>query len=151
MTRRAVKAADPRQLSLDDWYRVPEAPSPGPGSLDYATELCATLSEAMRATDQSRAVIAARMSDLTHEHITEAMLNAYTAKSHDRHRFPFEFAAAFEVACEATCLQSLLAGKRGSLVLVGKEALDAELGRIRRQQAELRRKEKTLETLMRKV
>ena len=109
MSRRsnASTPSDPRQLTLDGLFQVPEPPAPVAGSLDYAGELCATLSDAMKATDLSRAAIAARMSDLAHEHITDAMLNAYTAKSHERHRFPFEFAAAFEVACETTCLQVL--------------------------------------------
>lgn len=136
--------SDPRQLSLDDYYIVPEPPAPAAGTLDYATELCATLARALKHTPLSRAEVAARMSDLTGEAISEAMLNAWTAKSHDRHRFPFEFAAAFEEACGSADLQQLLARKRGSLVLIGKQARDARLGLIRRKLAELRSEERTL-------
>lgn len=131
-----------------DLFQVPRPLDPVPGSLDYAAELCGALSQAVKSSPFSRGEIAARMSDLTGARITDDMINAWTSRSHDRHRFPFEFAAAFEVACETTCLQELLARKRGSRVLVGREALDAELGRIRRQKADLAQKEKHLMNLM---
>lgn len=135
---------DPRQLSLEDYYVVPEPPAPAEGSLEYAAELCATLSRALKQTPLSRAEVAARMSGLTGETITECMLNAWTARSHDRHRFPFEYAAAFEDVCNCCDLQQLLARKRGSLVLIGKQARDARLGLIRRRLSELRAEERAL-------
>lgn len=135
---------DPRQLDLEDYYVVPQAPEPTAGSLAHAPEVCAALSRALKETPLSRAEVAAKMSDLTGEVITEPMLNAWTAKSHERHRFPFEFAAAFEVATDSTVLQHLLAGKRGSLVLVGKQARDARLGLLRRKMAEMRAEERAL-------
>jgi len=140
----AKRTSDPRQLDLDDYYVVPTAPEPAPGSLSYAAEVCAALARALKDTPLSRAEVAARMSDLTGEVITEPMLNAWTAKSHERHRFPIEFAAAFEVATDSTVLQHLLASKRGSLVLVGKQARDARLGLLRRKMAEMRAEERAL-------
>lgn len=135
---------DPRQLDLDDYYVVPKAPEPAPGSLAFAPELCAVLSKALKDTPLSRAEVAAVMSDLTGEVITEPMLNAWTSKSHDRHRFPFEYAAAFEEATDSAELQQLLATKRGSLVLMGQQARDARLGLVRRKMAALRAEEKAL-------
>ena len=135
---------DPRQLDLENYYIVPQAPEPSAGSLAMAAELCAALSRALKETPLSRAEVAARISDLTGDVITEPMLNAWTAKSHDRHRFPFEYAAAFEVATDSTALQHLLAGKRGSLVLVGKQARDARLGLLRRKVPEMRAEERAL-------
>jgi hypothetical protein len=147
VTSRTV--ADPRQDDLlAPRYAPPPMPALRPGSLSMAAEVCGTLSLAIRQTDLSRAQVAAAMSDLTGDTITVPMLNAWTAESHEAHRFPFQFAAAFEAACETTALQLLLASRRGSVVLVGREALDAELGRVRRQKAELSRKERELVSIM---
>lgn len=149
MAKRARPNDAGQQLDLlGDYYLAPRPPALIPGSLGFAAELCGTLSQAIKATDLSRAQIAAGMSDLVGETITEAMLNAWTSKAHDRHRFPFEFAAAFEATCETVALQQLLAAKRGSVVLVGREALDAELGRVQRQKEELAAKERRLKRLM---
>lgn len=136
MTRRKRHSA-PEQLTLDEWYVVPQPPAPTAGSLDYAAELCAALSQSLKGSPLSRAEVAARMSDLTGETITESMLNSWTARSHDRHRFPFEYAAAFEVATGSLALQQLLASKRGSLVLVGQQAKDARIGQLQRQRDKL--------------
>jgi hypothetical protein len=135
---------DPRQLSFEDCYVIPQPPAPVPGSMDYDTELRNVLSLAIKESPFSRHEIAARMSDLTGADISVHMLNSWTAESHENHRFPFAFAAAFEVAAESKSLQLLLARKRGSLVLMGQEAMDAELGLIRRNMAELRRRETAL-------
>lgn len=144
MKRGPRSGPDPRQLSLDDYYVVPQPPAPTAGSLDYDAELRATLSQALKETPLSRAEVAAAMSDLTGAVVTEPMLNAWTAKSHDGHRFPFVYAAAFELATGSQCLQLLLARKRGALVLVGRQAIDAELGQIRRRLDELKAKERQL-------
>ena len=87
---------DPRQLSLEDgFWEIPRAPRLVSGSLAYGEELCGVLAQALKETPLSRSEIAARMSDLAAADISEATLNAWTARSKDRHRFPFEFAAAF--------------------------------------------------------
>lgn len=135
---------DPRQLVLDDLYEVPETRPPLPGSQQFADDLCKALSDALKAAPCSRAEAASRMSELTGEDITLAMVNAWTARSHCRHRFPFEYAAAFEVATGSTALQTLLAARRGSLVLFGDQARDARLGLVRRRIAALRAEERSL-------
>ncbi|MEN2980300.1 hypothetical protein P7L78_26615 [Tistrella bauzanensis] len=137
--------ADPRQLSLEGgFWEIPKPPRLLPGSLAYGDELCGILAHALKETPLSRAEVAARMSDLAAADISEATLNAWTAKSKDRHRFPMEYAAAFEVATDTVVLQHLLASKRGSLVLIGQEARDARLGQVRRRIAALRDEEKAL-------
>ncbi len=135
---------DSRQLSLDEYYVVPQPPAPTPGSLQVDRELRATLSQALKDTALSRAEVAARMSELTGDDVSIHQLNAWTAESREQHRFPFEYAAAFEVAVGSQCLQLLLARKRGSLVLAGAAARDAKLGLVRRKLAELRAEERAL-------
>lgn len=127
-----------------DLFQIPSAPAPTIGSLNFAVELANFLTEAMRRSGHNRYQIAARMSELTGEDITKTMLDAWTAESKAGHRFPFEYSAAFEVACETTGLQELLGRKRGSRILVGKDNLFAELGRIHAERAELAEREKTI-------
>ena len=127
-----------------DLFEIPVAPAPIGGSLDYDAELRHVLSDALKRTPLSRYQVAARMSELAGYTITKEMLDAWTAESKQPWRFPFQFAAAFEVACETTCLQQLLGRKRGSRILVGADALLAEYGRIKQQQADLAEREKAL-------
>ncbi|WP_372069667.1 hypothetical protein P7L75_01060 (plasmid) [Tistrella mobilis] len=137
--------SDPRQLSLEDgFWAIPKPPQLLPGSLAYSDELCGALSHALKETPLSRGEVAARMSDLAAAEISEATINAWTARSKGGHRFPFGYAAAFEAATGSIVLQQLLASKRGSLVLIGQEARDARLGQVRRRIAALREEERSL-------
>jgi hypothetical protein len=130
------------QLSLD--ALLAETPPSPPGSLDCATQLCATLSAALKATPLSRFEVAARMSELVGEEITKAQLDAWTAESKERHRFPFEYAAAFEAACGATALQELLGRLRGTRPLAPEDQVDLELGRLHRRELEIQERRRAL-------
>ncbi len=121
------RAVDPLTV---DMFDIPRAPTLTEGSLDYSVELAHALSGALKQSPKSRYEIAARMSELVGREITKTMLDAWTAESKSEWRFPFEYAAAFEVASGTTCLQALLCRKRGSRILEGEEALQAELGRL---------------------
>jgi hypothetical protein len=134
----------PRNAFTADLFDVPEAPAPVGGSLDYCTELRYALSDALKKSPLSRHQIAARMSELTGHDIGKSMLDAWTAESKTPWRFPFEYAAAFEVASETIALQELLGRKRGSRILVGEETLLAELGKIHKQRDDLAVREKAL-------
>jgi hypothetical protein len=127
-----------------DLFEIPAAPALTVGSLNCSIEVANVLSEAIRTSGLSRYQIAARMSELTGEDITKTTLDAWTAESKAAWRFPFEYAAAFEVACNCNDLQELLARKRGARVLVGKDTLFAELGRIQQQRSELGEREKAI-------
>ena len=129
-----------------DLVDMPRAPELLAGSLNCETELRIALCEAIDGSPHDRREIARRMSELTCKKITKAMLDAWTAESKSLHRFPFEFAAAFEAACGPGCsaLQDLLARKRGSLVLSGDELLFAKLGFIRKKQGDLKQQEQDI-------
>lgn len=139
---------DRRDGHTTDLFEIPQPLDPLPGSLEYAAELCGVLSAVIKQSPLSRAQIAAAMSDLTGERISDDMLNAWTSRAHDRHRFPFEFAAAFEAATQTTALQELIARKRGTKVFAGREVIEAEVGRVRRQKDELSQRERGLMKLL---
>lgn len=138
------KTGNSRQMTLDALFVVPKAPTQAPGSLNYAVELRHVLSEALKKSPKSRYEIAAKMSELLGLEVTKHQLDAWTAESRDQWRFPFEYSAAFEAACGCYSLTELLASKRGCKILVGEEALFAELGKLEKMEAELRGRKKAL-------
>ncbi len=139
-------SSDPRQTSLLDAFEALEQPDhPVDGSLAMAAEVCAVLAKAMKDCPLSRSEIAARMSDLVGEPISEHMLNKWTSRSAEGWRFPFEYAAAFEVATGSQALQLTLARKRGALIMTPKDGRDAEIGRAQR---ELKDAQKRLRNLL---
>lgn len=133
-----------RDSQTPDLFEIPRAPTPIGGSLNYALELRAVLSDSLKNTPKSRYEVAARMSELLGVEITKEMLDSWTAESKKPWRFPFEYAAAFEASCDTTSLQELLGRKRGSRILVGEDNLFAELGRIQQTRADLGEREKLI-------
>jgi len=131
------------RLTLD-LFQVPEPQPATPGNLDLDVPLREALSDALKHCDKDRWQVAAEMSRLTGREISKYMLDAYTAESRTDHNFPFRYAAAFEVVTGSYCLAQLLAQARGCQVLVGEEALLAELGRIEQMEAELKQQKAAL-------
>lgn len=127
-----------------DLFQVPAPTAPTAGNLDLDVPLRAALSDALKHCDLDRWQVAAEMSRLTGREISKYMLDAYTAESRSDHNFPFRYAAAFEVATGSYCLTNLVAKARGCKVLVGDEALLAELGRIEQMEAELKQQKTAL-------
>lgn len=136
------RPADDRQLDL---FSIP-IPRTRAGSLRCDNQVAHILSEVLKDSDVSRYEVAARMSELTGKDITKFMLDSWTAEAREGHRFPLEFAAAFEQATNSYALTEMLADLRGCRVLVGKEALDAYLGQLVRKRQELDSKIRNLKT-----
>ena len=139
-------AVNPDQLDL--WFEIPQEPTATGGSLDYATELRHVLSDAITASGKNRYEIAAEMSRLTGIEVTKAQLDAWTAESRTVWRFPFEYAAAFEVATGSYSLVDLLTRKRGCKAYWGREAVMLELGRLEKDEQELKRRKSKLKQLL---
>jgi len=128
---------DPRQLTLDDLFEIPRPIVPQPASLDYARELRHILSDALKNSNKSRFEVCARMSELLGHEISKSTLDAMTAESREGWRFPFEWAVAFEIACDTYCLTEFQARKRGCKVYAGDEVRQAEIGRLESQMQEM--------------
>jgi hypothetical protein len=88
------------------------------------------------------------MSELLGLEVTKHQLDSWTAESREGWRFPFEYAAAFEAACETYALSELLARKRGCTVLIGEEAVMAEWGRLERMETEIKARKRALRARM---
>lgn len=136
---------DPLTLDL---FEVPVARTPLPGALDVGLAVRHLISELLKASPRNRYEIAARMSELLGHEITKHQLDSWTAESREGWRFPLEYLPAFEVAVETHQVTTWLADLRGCKVLVGKEALDAEIGKLERLKEEAARKIKQLKQTM---
>ena len=120
---------DPLTLDL---FEVPVARNPLPGALAIGLALRHLLADLLKASPRQRFEIAAHMTELIGHEITKHQLDSWTADSREGWRFPLEYLPAFEVACETHAITAWLADLRGCKVLVGKEALDAEIGKLER-------------------
>ena len=119
-----------------------------PGSLNIDKQLRSLLSALLKKNPLSRYEVAARMSELTGNEITKHQLDSWTAESREGWRFPLEFMPALEVALETHALTTWLGDLRGCRVLIGKEALEAELCKVNRIKADLLEKEKALKNML---
>lgn len=131
-----------------DLFEVPVPTAPLPGALNFSLTLRHLISDALKSNPLTRTDIAARMSELTGDSITKHQLDAWTAESREGWRFPLEYLPALEVACETTVLTAWIASIRGGKVLMGKEALDAEIGKLERLKEDAGRKIKQLKIAM---
>lgn len=136
---------DPMTLDL---FEVPVARTPLPGALDVGLQVRHLISDLLKVCPLNRFEIAARMSELLGHEITKHQLDSWTAESRDGWRFPLEYLPAFEVAVQTHQVTTWLADLRGCKVLVGKEALDAEIGKLERLKEDAARKIKQLKQAM---
>lgn len=94
------------------------------------------MTNAIAKSGKSRVEIAAEMSESTGAEITKAMLDAWTAGSKARWRFPFIFATAFELATGARALTNRLSEQHGLRLIDSREELFLRLGHAAYESAE---------------
>ena len=136
MPRRDEFTAD-----LFDLVAVPVERSCLPGKLDIGIQFRHLLSDLLKDSSLSRTMVAARMSELVGHEITKHQLDSWTAESRDGWRFPLEYLPALEVALESHELLTWLADIRGAKLFVGKEALEAQLGKLESMKDAIRKQE----------
>lgn len=131
-----------------DLFEVPVPRAPLPGALDVGLQVRHLISDLLKDCPRNRFEIAARMSELLGHDITKHQLDSWTAESREGWRFPLEYLPAFEVACETTAITAWIADLRGGQVLMGKEVLNAEIGKLERLKEDAARKIKQLKQAM---
>ncbi len=104
----------------------------------FPLELRRSISHAIAASGKSRVEIAAHMSEILGAKINTYHLDAWTAESRPAWRFPFEYAAAFELACQTDALRRLLKRYSGEKVMLAHEILKAQLFSLDLLEAEIR-------------
>jgi len=150
MSRRRAHRADKdaRQMSFDDYFVVPTPADVRPGSIaGLDIELRQALSASLKAQPLSRYEVAAKMSEMLGDDISKNMLDAYTAESRDTHQISVVRLVAMILATRDYDLLALVAEKVGCRLLVGEEAIAAEMGFIDHEIDELRARRAELKRL----
>ena len=142
-----VNRVPPNQQALD-LFPVPSPASDLPGQMDYRTQVAHLVSEVLRGATCDRFDVAARMSRLTGKDVSKNMLDAYASDAREDHNLPFYLVPALEVVCESHALTAWMSDVRGGKLLIGREALTAELGRLERDRDNAGKRIRQLKTLM---
>lgn len=135
-------------LTLDLFFSIPQPTHAAPGQGNYSVQVSEIVSSMLKASGLERDAIAGRMSDLSGDSISTAMLNAWSSQARTDHNLPFYRAALLEEVCVSHLLTDWLVQIRGGRVAYGREALDAELGRLERVAADANRKAREIKRLM---
>lgn len=143
-----MKARDDLTADLFDLVTVPVERGNKPGALDIDSELRHLLGDLMKHSPLNRHQIAARMSELVGHDITKTQLDTWTADSREGWRFPVAYLPAFEAALETHELLAWLADLRGARLSVGREALEAQLGKLETMKDQLKKQEAAIKKLL---
>lgn len=122
-----------------DLFEVPRPAAPLPGAMDYRALVAGLVSEALRMSNADRHEIAARCSRLSGKDVSKYMLDAYTSAAREEFNLPFWLVPALEEACGTHDLTNWLVATRGGRMFVGRDALNADLGKLERQKIEIER------------
>ncbi len=121
-----------RDPHTPDLFEVPHPVPTLPASMDYRREMAALVVHVLKVADGDRHEIAARMTRLAGVEVSKYMLDAWSSEAREAYNMPTWAAPVLEAACESYLITQWLADKRGAQVLIGREALTAELGRLER-------------------
>lgn len=141
MSRRRAHRGDrdERQMSFEEYFVVPTPTEVRPGSIaGLDVELRQALSRSLKDQPLSRYEVAAKMSEMLGDDISKNMLDAYTAESRETHQISVVRLVAMILATRDYDLLALVAEKVGCRLLVGEEALAAEMGFIDQEIEDLR-------------
>jgi len=121
--------------------------------MGFNAELRSALARAIKECADSRAIIAAKMTDLLFgdaagegAQVTVDQLNAWTAPSREAWRFPLEYLPAFVEATAAFWVLDIIAERCGCRVLFGEEAKLAVVAALRHERERLRSVEAQLKS-----
>jgi hypothetical protein len=113
-----------------DLFAVPAPAAPVPGSHDYRVQVSGLVGELLKAATGDRYAVAAQMSRLAGRDVSKMMLDGYSSEAREEFNLPLYLVPALEVACGTHLLTQWLVSIRGGRLLIGREALTAELGRL---------------------
>lgn len=131
-----------------DLFEVPQPAEPLPAGMDYRAQMSSLVGRALKAADGDRIEVAARITRLTGVEVSKYMLDAYASEGRETFNLPGWLIAPFETACRTHELTNWLVGLRGGRMLLGREVLNAELGRLEHIRDEAARRARELKKMM---
>jgi len=148
------RRARPDALTGDLFAQIPQPWRTDAGGMDFRTQVATLVGQLLAETqghdkDKDRFWVAGQVSRLVGKEVSKSMLDGYTAESRDTFNLPFYLVAPLESVCSGTLLTDWLAGVRGGRFLPGVEAIDAEIGRRKREMADAQAEIKQLERIQR--
>lgn len=138
----------PRDPHTQDLFEVPAPAASLPGGMDYRTVVSGLVSQMLKGAEGDRFKIAAEASRLAGKEVSKYMLDAYSSEARDEFNLPLYLVPALESACESHTLTNWLADTRGGRLLIGRDALNAELGKLERAKEDATKKIRELKKLM---
>jgi hypothetical protein len=120
-----------------DLFEVPQPAAPIAATMNYSAEVSHLVSDMLAGSGLDRYQVAAEVSRLTGREFSKAMLDGYTSEARDTFNLPLYKVPALETACRSHQLTSWLADKRGARILIGRETLAAELGKLENMRSQL--------------
>ncbi len=138
-----------RDQRTADLFEVPQPAPEAPGSQDYRAEIANLVSSLLKkAPCEDRFEVAARMSRLLGREISKYMLDAWSSEAREAHNIPLYVIPVMEAVCQANDFAVWHAAKVGARVLVGRDVLTAELGKLERVRDEAAQGIRALKQLM---
>ncbi len=131
-----------------DIFEVPQPVLAVPGNGNYAVQVSELVGEILKGTELDRYEIAARMSRLSGDDVSKNMLDAWASPARADHNLPLYRSALLEEVCASHVLTNWQVNLRGGRVAYGREALDAELGRLERLRDDASRKVRAIKQMM---
>lgn len=137
-----------RDLFTDDMFLVPQPPATNPSSMNYGCEVATLVGDMFASAAIDRTGISAEMSRLTGREVSKHMLDAWTAQSRDAYNMPLYLVPAAEAACHSHAISGWLAERRGARLSIGRDALNAEYGKLQALSVDLKRRMQHLQKML---
>lgn len=134
-----------------DIFEIPQPQLAVPGCGNYSAQVSEIVGQLLKGTgdDMDRFEVAAQMSRLSGDDVSKGMLDAWSSVARTDHNLPLYRVPLLEEVCASHALTNWLVNLRGGRVAYGREALDAELGRLERVAAEATRQAREIKLRMR--
>ncbi|MFL1552467.1 hypothetical protein ACI77I_25850 [Pseudomonas sp. D47] len=139
------KVKDDRTLDI---FAIPKPVLAMPSNASNAAHVSELISEILKGSELDRYEIAARMSRLSGDDVSKHMLDAWSSPARIDHNLPFFRAPLLEEVCSCHILTNWLAEQRGGRIAYGRDALNAELGRLERLRDDVSRKARELKRVL---
>ena len=108
--------------------------------MDIDTKLREILTKTIKKCPHSRQHIAKEMSEITGTVITKEMIDSWTAKAKNKHRFPAIFLPAFCIATNNSKALSFLTRKANAVVLSKEDALRVDIHKLQEERDKINKR-----------